>query len=231
MPLSDSHKELVQTALEDLLYFRRTWTDRCDPVSVRHGSVTLRRLLLEGHYVQAWFRVGLTGHPNVAAPSIDDLVGDESILWALAGGGTCRGLSMQRYVARFLGDGKVSLNGEASIFGRPFLVSTTRGVEPIPVKNYLGSVSAILNATTITRRDIIAFMANKVGGAHLDAKDQTPAMAALRARRTFLSIQEHDALSFEVLSIGQCLAWTPETDQFIQAARRQLGLPFSLDGA
>ena len=227
MYVAEKHRELIQTVLDDILYFRQTWTDQCNPVTVRQGSVMLRRLLLDGHYLQAWFRVGLTGHPNIAAPFINDLVGDEAVWWALAGGATCKGFSMQRYVGRFTGNGTVTVGGEASIFGRPFLVSTKRGIEPIPVKDYLISLSAILDATAITRRDVIAFMANKAGGVHLDGKDDSPAMKALRKRRGFLGIGDHDALSFEILSIGQCLAWSPETDQFIQHACSILGLPLA----
>lgn len=224
MDVSDSQRELVQIVVEDIHYFRRTWTDRCDSVAVRHGSVALRRLFIESHYVQAWHYVGLTGHPNVAAPRIDDVLTDNSIWWAIAGGGTCRGLSIQRYVGRFKGDGKVGIESESSIYGRPFMISTDRRVEPIPVREYVQSTSAILESTKITRHDIIAYMANKAGGAHLDSRDQSPAFAALRKRRSFLSIQDHDALSFELLSIGQCWAWTPETDQFLLNANALLGI-------
>lgn len=223
---NSQENDILRTVLEDVLFFQKTWTHRCDPVSVRNGAAVLRRLFSEGLFVRAWRLSGLSGHPNIMAPSIDDMLNDESIWWALAGGGICHGLSMQRYVARFKGDGLVSIGGEASIYGRPFLVSTSRGIEPIPVKDYLSSASAILDSTKITRADIIKFMANKAGGVHLDTRDDdSPALAALRKRRALIGIQEHDGLSFEVLSIGQCLAWSPETQQFIVAARGKLGIP------
>ena len=59
----------LRLVAEDLT-FLLTWGGRISTPDIRRGSATLRRLLIEGTYGNAWRAAGFLKEPTVLAPDL-----------------------------------------------------------------------------------------------------------------------------------------------------------------
>jgi hypothetical protein len=80
------------------------------------------------------------------------------------------------------------------------------------MSNWLASTCMRVGSVSVTRRDVIQFVANKLGGVHLDSKREAahPGYRALDQARQALQLGDLDAVYAELAAIGQQLANSPE---------------------
>ena len=187
---------------EDLTYFRkwlelRAWSDAPPPEEIRRGSLLLRRLLLDRELMRAWQSAGFEKEPRIVAVDLPATVaaqGPGRPEFALAGSARSTAPEAEGV-----------LLWKSSRPGPPLCV--------YPLSHYLESASIFLGRATISRREVVKYLA-QVNGA-------TPA-ASIKGRRQEQEFAGHmarleakantyrpGALHLELFSIGQTLAQAP----------------------
>lgn len=197
---------LVKTVIEDLIYLRDSWDANVEESTIRRGSVILRRFLVQGELFKAWKTLNLERKPNLIAPNIDliiDPINELTLVLIIAGGGTYKGI-----------EAAISLMNKGS--------TALPISKDVPVTNYKFTLPEFINSTSIyiegikvTRQEVIQYVANKLGGAHIDFKRQG------KLKEKFLKLDEKadmfqfkditelkglNAIYFELLSIGQLIS-------------------------
>jgi hypothetical protein len=164
--------ELLRIVREDLDHLEKEWHAGVANEHLRITSSLLRRLLVDGQLQRAWIAAGFTRQPIIAAPDFDRMLASvdaTKVVFALAGGGlTAAGQPRTDIEARFL----VLVEG-GSI---PFVVSAEEaraaGVEDRSFRlgAFVEGPCAYARGVRIKRRELIAYVANKLGGAHYDSR-------------------------------------------------------------
>jgi hypothetical protein len=222
--MNSAERETVATAAKDLRFLATEWDQSVDDDSLRRSSTTLRLLLVGGVYGRAWRLVGFQGEPKVVAPDLEaNLAGldQTSITWAHAGGAESQGITVEHpmVMSRAMSPEEVKRRFE-------------RGREPVTstygLSRFLESTCVLYGDVAVRRREIILYVANKLGGAHLDAKrdpiKDRVAIALDETLNTF-GIGGRPAIYFEVLSIGQALVRSEDAIKFDAAANAVLSGP------
>lgn len=217
-------KDELNTVIEDLEFFRDEWVDEITAAEVRRGSAILRRLLVEGYLGKAWRAAGYEKEPNIVGVNLDLQIGAHNqgkIDIALAGGGTRGGITA----------------------GGMFMIQGASGPPPIPIgedgnpmdatvfleysfslTKYLESACGVANGHVIKRREIIKYMANVKGGVHLGTSSRARTSERELVSRVSklekkVNMCSMDGLFFELLSIGQSLAKSPDMAELISKVR------------
>lgn len=108
--------------------------------------------------------------------------------------------------------------------------------QPCGVSEYMSRVCVLIRGSVAgappmaaTRRQLVKYVANKLGGAHHDTS-RSPQNQAERVYIALDALVENDArvadleaVYFELLSIGQAIAHSDDAKQFIERARQELG--------
>jgi hypothetical protein len=81
---------------------------------------------------------------------------------------------------------------------------------------YLKSTGLYFMRRRITREDVIKYVANKLGGAHLDFDTQEPTYEALENANVNFNIMGKTGVFFELLSIGQLLTNSPSIAKLVE---------------
>jgi hypothetical protein len=186
--------ERARVVDEDLRYFMEEWRPRLDRAELRCTSPILRRLLVDGDFGRAWRSVGLPDEPSVSAPTLDAMLGTvnrEYVQLAIvppgqtvrdtrnsAAGGVKIHLRAQRAVAA----GRIAVVMPGYTDGPEQFVEREihgklgrRMVRGQMLSAYLSSPAALADTVAISRRDVIQYVANKEGGAHLPGFAPHPA--------------------------------------------------------
>jgi len=198
--------------LEDLTYFRkwlelRGWKDAPPEEEIRHGSLLLRRLLLDRELVRAWQAAGFAKEPQIVAVDLAATVaaqGPGTPEFALAGS------------ARYTG-----VSSEGVPLWKPGETASKSRFRVYPLSQYLESASVFLGRIAIGRREVIKYVAHLHGA---------PAAASAKGRKQEQEFLSHmgrleakansyrpDALLLELFSIGQTIAQTPDVATLAQA--------------
>jgi hypothetical protein len=86
----------------------------------------------------------------------------------------------------------------------------------MPVAPYLDGTCMVFEGVSISRRNVIEYVANRVGGVHFDPSRDGSRVAveaqfkALDQARSQVELASMDGVYFELLSIGQALLASPE---------------------
>ncbi len=202
----DPDLELVKTVASDLRFLASTWGTQVDDDSLRRGSAQLRMLLVEGVLQRAWKSVGFNREPMIKAPNLDPFLQvNAGIQLALAGGGNYEGV--QGAFAIFKRDSKPAINPPNAdpeyAFG---------------LKRFGESCSIFVNGLRISRNDVVKYVANKLGGTHLDFSRTDQKSAALQSMEARFNYLGKNGVYFELLSIGQLIAQSASAQQFLAKA-------------
>jgi hypothetical protein len=200
----DPQSTMFQIVADDLDYLTNEWRDQMTDSAIRRGSVALRRLLNEGLLLQAWRAAGFAKKPRVDAPNlVRHIYGVRLNLveFAVAGGAQYEGLSIAGCV-------ELRYQVSADEMSRWTLAPPMESMELLAFRD---APSVIYRGYSILRREVIAYIANKLGGAHLDETRGTKPIDDAYRQLDALSEAKYelagkDALHFEVLSAGQILA-------------------------
>lgn len=207
--------DLRSSVVGDLRALADSDLENGDEGVLRDASARLRRLLLDGGGTLQRYRraLGLRGEPKVewfgvAAPG-DGLVFAQSG-GAKRGGMTVAGIHVWN---RALSDEEIREHYEAA--KSAVLADAARGMptQRARLSDWLSSKCMIVDGVSVTRRNVVQFVANKLGGVHLDSKrDPTkqPGYVALDTARSTMGTMDLDVVYAELASITQDFLASPE---------------------
>jgi hypothetical protein len=202
LPSDDA--ELLALVKSDLAFLEDEWDESIDEQSLRRSSTVLRNLLVYDGFGQAWRLTGERGEPQIEAVDLNSSLAGlrlPKVAFATAGGALSAGMN----VAAAL----VYLDAMS-----PDVIKerATRGPGPprrkFKLSEFLASPAVVVEGVPVNRRNVIQYVANKLGGAHFDVrrkKDEEAYRLLDKVINTF-EITERRSVYFELLSIGQALA-------------------------
>jgi hypothetical protein len=207
----DFKQEVLLTVIEDLEYIMKEWNRDIEDEQLRRDCTIIRRLLIEDNLGRAWRAVGFNKQPRIYCPILDTSCGVEDIFFAQAGGAHYQGMQMQVE----MGYGEIPKEIEKN---------TKKMVnKPLFLSEFLTSTCVIVNGTEISRHDLILYIANTLGGTHLEWNrgfEKQPSM-----KKNFERLDNHfktgisankESIYYELLSIGQNLANSSDTQKLVK---------------
>lgn len=180
--------------------------------TIRKVSVKLRFLLVEGNLQKAWKIVGFQKEPQILVHPL--LAGKEDHLKdgviSIGGGARISGIQIMgiHIHNRALSDEEIKANYERE--------KTIINALPVPIglRAFLdGTPLKIGNYKPMTRRQIIKYVANKLGGVHFDEKDRDQNVESLRQQ---IRVLEQEPIYFEVLTYAQQIAESPDLKRLLE---------------
>ena len=207
---------LVDVVLADLSHLAGELHQQVDDHSLRRGSAILRRLLVDNDLQKAWKAAGRPRQPLILATTLEPIlaaVPQGKIALAAAGGALYQGMALMG----MLEVGYVMPVAEMESIRAKGILR-----QQLPLDRYVGSTTMIVHGTSVSRRVLIKYVANKLGGAHFDPRRQSDAES--KAFRLLDYVGEtyqlagKNAVYFELLAIGQALVMST-------SIRAWLGLP------
>jgi hypothetical protein len=198
--------ELIKAVASDLRFIAGTWGTQVDDDSLRRGSAQLRMLLVEGLLQRAWKAAGFGCEPIIKAPKLEPFLAlNKDIEFAVAGGGNYEGV--QGAFAILNRDSKPAIdppNADPEFaFG---------------LRRFGESCSIFSNGLRLSRTDVVKYVANKLGGTHLDFSRTDNKSAAFQSVEKRFNYFAKNAVYFELLSIGQSIARSANVQSFLAKA-------------
>lgn len=199
-------KPSLITVAEDIAYLRLAWSPEVTNADLRRGSAVLRRLLVEGVLGQAWRSTGQHGEPAIPCTEIisDDHRHRPRSHIVSAGGGT------------------IGIAGVEVYFGPDAIVpEDERHLPPtrdrvLRLTEFLASASVVIDGDSVSRREVVKYHANVLGGVHLGLSsrrrkaEQDLIRRIERMKDRFVKILDRDLLYFELLCIGRQVVDAPD---------------------
>jgi hypothetical protein len=194
-------EDLIQVVRADLSHLATELHESVDDDALRRSSTILRRLLVEGDLQRAWRASGHADRLLIRAPTLEYIqsaIPQQKVVLAAAGGSRFKGLAMMGFLEASYVLPKEDLD---RLHGKGI---PTR---ELPAEQYVASPSMIVKGVAISRRLIIKYVANKLGGAHFDPKrrpdkEKVPFELLDHVRATYV-LAGKNAVYFELLAIGQ----------------------------
>jgi hypothetical protein len=218
--LQPHQRELVEVTLEDLRHLAKESVPECDDHQLRRVSVELRKLLIDDNLVRSWKLLHLLPKaPIIIAPRLRT-VGLGPNDCAVAGGGTLPGVTIGNFRIRTRTRSAEEIKAEHEQ-GRGDIEHSFR------LSNYKESCAIYMRGQKASRRQLVQYVANKKGGAHLDntRKKDEAAYALLDAaveNGFWFGPTGKNAVYLELLSIGQNLTSSPDVRRFMNDAQMHL---------
>lgn len=220
LPRQPPDPEFARQLNSDLLYLCRSWQEGefLEDDTLRRDSGILRRLLVDGgagllpNYRRQLGRKGPLELEAIDLKRMIEGLDRQAIAWAAAGGATHNGLMVSSvlYYRRAMTDEQMKARYEAGEAKRM-----------MPVARYLDSTCIIFEGASVSRRNVVQFIANRLGGVHFDpTRDRSGAVVeaqfkALDEVMKRASLAEKNAVYFELLGIGQALVASPQVQEFM----------------
>ncbi len=196
-------RDLADSVLGDLKWLRDADLSGGDEVLLRELSARLRRLLVEGNLQLFRKQVcNCRGEPRIVAPPpLDPVTSD--VTHAQVGGAQRAGLTVEGVTVwnRALSAEEIKARYEAGLKIR----SQPRQLR---LSDWLSETCLQVTGVGASRRDVIKFVANKLGGVHVDPRREpakSPVYGALDEARESIRVADLDAVYHELASIGQQL--------------------------
>lgn len=238
-----------KSVLEDIEWLRNEWwlgqPDTLTEGHLRRGSAALHLLLIEDLLGRAWRHYGYDRQPRLIGPDIVAIAREKGLrldlaLACIAGGGHQNGL-----VFAFIGGFKIDnpstgVLADADVGWALCITNISRLANDSPVtgpltalverpwylSEYLKSPGAIRKGEIIKRREIIEYFRNYIGGSHHDllkgAKHGLNDRYELIAELSHVIADIRDGLYFELLSMGQSVARSPDVLVLVDKIRQDL---------
>lgn len=239
-----------RSVLEDIDWLWNEWwvgqPDRLSAGDLRRASSSLHLLLVQGLLGKAWRAYGFLKEPTLYAPDLVGLSKDAKLQLQLAagciaGGGRQNGIDLSFIGAFRMNNPTTGVPAEAEEGFAVGVVSIARVASSESsatdldglvrrqwyLSEYLQSPSAVRRGSIITRKEIIEYFRNNAGGSHHDLIDQKERMKTAK-HRLIAEIERHviadvrDGLHFELLSIGQAVATSPDIRRLADVLRSSM---------
>lgn len=210
-------RDLLEIVSQDILYVRREWDEDIDDASLRRGSTVLRRLLVENELQRAWRAVGLDGQPMITTPAFSstlESIALEKLVFATAGGARYKGAQLSGIYLELTNEIHEAKIEKLREGGPP--------LEAMSLTQFVDGTCVVVSGQVVSRRLLIKYISNKLGGAHYDPKRSLdePVFSLLDSARERIQILDKPAVYFELLSIGQALAITPDIGKFLSVVEK-----------
>lgn len=213
--------DYLRVIAEDLELLKYSWTHQYPEPDIRRGSAILRRLLVENEYMNAWKHVGFEKQPSLNAIdllSLVDEIPESQIIVSLAMGAHYRD-------AYWAGICLTSNNMKIKIHDSKFNSQSYPGEKTFYLSDYLSSSSGISNSKHITRKDVIKYIANVMGGVHINPKQRKEEQKLIARVEKFhkkIQLQQSDALLIELTAIAQAVGNSTDCSKLIIKIRTLL---------
>jgi len=190
---------LVITVVNNLRYLRDKWNQNVALENTIRNSNILRMLLVEGNLEKAWRLCGYTYPIRLRAITLTNVLNKQErcrILTAIAGGAQYKEVIWAMMT--------VSLTDEEE--GEKPSSHNPPKVEELTLDQYIRIPCMIIKEIDINRIELIKYVANKLGGAHLDfTRSNKPLEQKFLALDSLHNYQQIDknVIPYELLSIGQ----------------------------
>lgn len=209
--------ELQRRVVHDLQYLAESWKGKITEDSVKDESARLRRLLIDQRPTLQLHRkqLGLRGEARIRAIDLRAALADNfsRAIIASAGGARVNSIDLLLPIA------------SSSPLADPPRV-------PFPTQNYrlsayLDSPCVVVEGRSVTRLQLIKYVANKLGGVHYDTtrgpKDR--AFTLLDNHRQEMYMQGVDLIHFELMAIGQHLLRSHDVARLLPEGSFQEKIP------
>ena len=216
MKKSMEEDELIGIVASDLHFLRDEWDNEVDDHSLRRSSPVLRRLLVEQDLQRAWKAIGFEGQATVTASTLKPIIQvfpAHQIEFATAGGASFQGAELRGflYAKRRIDQAQMERLGSGPVPNAE-----------IPLLEFVDDASVIVGGVKIKRRQVIKYVSNRLGGAHLDRRRGTTKEGMIyelldKVADKYL-LMEKPAIYFELLSIGQALVNSNDLMMFVEHA-------------
>ena len=196
--------EVLATVIDDLLYIRDGWGEQISDGELRRGSAVLRRLLIHGELQRAWKAAGNKSQPTVPAVLLPELP-FSVVEFASAGGAQFNGMQVSAVFSAKPGTRLPDkLKEQLSALSKAGEL-----VRNLRLSEFLSASCLVVDGVPVSRRQLVTFVANKLGGAHYDpSRDDKdgPFFRLLDKARTVWTVSDKPAVYLEVLAVGQALS-------------------------
>lgn len=223
-------KEFLRIIASDLRYIAKEWNTKIDDDSVRRDCVLLHKLLIEGNLSKAWRAVGFTKEPRIFAPVLETIGGRKRADFIQTGGAHYGGIEVRDLEVH----SDESLPSEYAKRGPGIYVEKEpaykRAKKPLWLTQFLNDTCMIIEGIEISRNDLIVYIANTLGGKHIDwqreFKHQSGRAAKFEALDSVfqtMKTADKESTYFELLSIGQSLANSRDIHKLIKKIKQTAG--------
>jgi len=224
LPTGDAY--LINAVKENLEFLRDEWTQEIDDVSLRITSTVLRILVVEDALGKVWRLAGFEKEPRIIAPDLEAFLEGaprRRITFASAGGAVYRGMQIQGpVICDFaLSDDYLRRRYEQQSTKshlRSFLLSAFRESPCLLLTRSFPPYGIVQEK--ISRHELIQYVVNKLGGAHIDLRRDPRTEQKLILLDSILQqdvrIAEKRPVYYELLSIGQSLINSPDVKALME---------------
>lgn len=217
--MSNIDLELLETVNEDLTWLSTKWNQDIDDVSLRIASPILRRLLIE-NVLQRAARM-LKKQIQIMAPLVcrpETFRNLRDIEFYTCGGAKHKGVIV-RPLLRWSSNKPLSQQ-EVTKFHEA--MKDRVGKSPVKISVFLKQPSLVIKGVVVNRKEVIKYVANKLGGVHYDNQRKIDPLerkyALMDTVRDKLKVAGKNAIYYEFLSIGQMVI----SSRDVQKLRKEL---------
>lgn len=221
--------ELVRIVAEDLVYLRDLDFSISRRPEVRIASSILRRLLHDGTLISTWRVLGFPDQPIFKAIDLNAVLSDiprRYVQYAYAGGAKLPKASHTGYVLLSIPKEEHEARGRPEVFARELQEKLVLGAtKDFPLDQFCVSPCAISGDSGVSRLQLVRYVANKLGGVHIDA-GRAAWSDPLGAQHRFLDenhirVGRFPAVYYEIMSIAQDVSGSEDIRQLIDTAERE----------
>ncbi|MGE0367891.1 MAG: hypothetical protein AB7P53_02985 [Candidatus Dadabacteria bacterium] len=209
---------LIETVSEDLLHLKKDWIDSVEDDVLRRSSIVLRRLLVEKDLPRALRAAALPSQAIITSSTLSQslqMIPLKNVVFASAGGAKCSGFEIR---------GQFMVN--YALNEKEIAKLNSRDVPNASMKlhDFVEAPCIVLSGVLISRRILIQYIANKLGGAHLDPKRAKGEREFILLDRAYsdlkLKLAGKPLIYYELLSIGQALVSSKDIEAFLEKVRK-----------
>lgn len=208
--------DLLEVVTADLVFLREEWDEEVDDHSLRRSSTILRRLLVDNELQRAWKAAGFEKEPVIEASTLQNLIESaplDKVAFAAAGGAKYKGVEMRGAILRnyAMTPEQVQKENQQGVPSARF-----------GLRAFIEAPCVVVKGKLISRRVLIKYVSNKLGGAHHDSKrgktDEELLFSRLDGTQQ-IRLLDKPAVYFELLSVGQALLSSGDIARLIAKVR------------
>ncbi|MBK8904256.1 MAG: hypothetical protein IPM53_23960 [Anaerolineaceae bacterium] len=206
---------LLEIVAEDLRYLQEEWGQTISNHALRRGSTVLRSLLVQKQLHQAWNLAGFDGRLQITTSSLKEtlsIIPKEKIIFAASGGALYKDVAVRGALVIDKSNLSEAELNAINLAGFP--------EEILSLHEFVEATCVVAEGQPISRRTLINYVANALGGAHYDTKRDRKKtgkdFSVLdRAAQNF-EFEDKNLVYFELLAIGQAIANSRDVEMLRQ---------------
>lgn len=215
--IPDINKVFCQTYFEDLETLE-SWNNDVDEKTMRQMSPIVRRILVENDLQILWKHLGFHKQPKLNTPNLKsflDKINPNQITLLSAGGAKHNGMQVEKFIL---------FNFQLTEKDIDFLNKNSKPERiELSLDDFMTSTCLVVEGEQITRRDVIKYIANKLGGNHFDSSRNIVTQEDENLIKKYKKLDKISNLNltnlktvyFELLSIVQCLFLSEDIKKLI----------------